>query len=123
LESSFNTKKYLYIIKIIVTITAGTCIFLNPLKSSISEVEITSEDNIRIEINDFKRTVKKIVIPLSVIVISKKSRFSVNNISPLFANGINIEMKKGNKKSNSVLFIKRIKSGLNNIAIKMLNIK
>src|SRR4030043_777416 len=99
LESSFNTKKYLYIIKIIVTIMAGICIFLNPSRSSISGVEITSEDNIRIEINDFRRTVKKMAIPLSVIAILRKLRFNVNNIFPLFANGINIEMKKGNKKS------------------------
>src|SRR4030042_2436290 len=99
LESSFNIKKYLYIIKIIVTIIAGTCIFLNPSKSSISDVEITSEDNIKIEINDFKRTVKKMVIPLLVIVILSKLRSSVNNIFPLFANGINIEIKKENKKS------------------------
>jgi len=90
-----------------VIITAGICIFLNPSKSSISEVEIRSEDNIRIEINDFKRTVKKIVIPLSVTVILKKLRSNVNNIFPLFANGMNIEIKKGNKKSSIVLFINR----------------
>ena len=102
-----------------VTIIAGICIFLSPFRSSLSGVEITNEDSIRIDINDFKRTVKKMVKPLSVIVILRKLKFDSNNIFPLFANGINIEIKKGNKKSNSVLFINSMKFGLKIIAIKM----
>jgi hypothetical protein len=101
----------------------GTCIFLSPFKSSSSDVEITREDSIRIEINDFKRTVKKTVMPLSVIAILKKLRFKLNRMFPLLANGINTETKKGNKKSENVLFIKSTKLDLNTIAINTLSMK
>lgn len=122
-DFSFITKKYRYIIKIMVTSIAGTCIFLRPYSSSLSDVEITSEDSIKIEINDFKRTVKKMVTPLSVIVILKRLRLYSNNIFPLFANGINIEIKKGYKKRSSDLFIKNKKLDLKIIATRILNIK
>jgi len=106
-----------------VVIIAGICIFLSPFKSSLSDVEITREDNIKIEINDFRRTVKKMVIPLLVTVISIKLILNLYKTLPLFANGINIEIKNGNKKSRSVLFIKNTKLALKTIATKMPNIK
>jgi hypothetical protein len=106
-----------------VTSIAGTCIFLSPFKSSISDVEITREDSIRIEINDFKITVRNTVIPLSVIVILIKLIFNLNNAFPLLVNGINIEIKRGNKKIRNVLFIKSGKLALKAMAIKMLKIK
>jgi hypothetical protein len=106
-----------------VTIVTGTCIFLSPFKSSSSDVEITREDKIKIEINDFKRTVKKTLMPLSVIVITKKLIFKLNKTFPLFANGINIETKKGNKKSENVLFNKSMKLALKATAINTLSIK
>jgi len=100
-----------------VTSIAGTCIFLSPCSSSLSDVEITSEDNIKIEINDFKRTVKKMVMPLSVMVILKKLRLNSYTELPLFANGINIDTRRGNKKRSRDLFIKNKKSGLKIMAI------
>jgi hypothetical protein len=89
----------------------------------MSDVEIISVDNTKTEMNDFNRTVKKVVIPLSVIAIFIKLILSLYKISPLFANGINTDMKKGNKKSKSVLFTRIKKLGLKNMAIKTFNIK
>jgi len=107
----------------IVTITQGTCIFLKPFKSSASDVEITIEDNNIIEINDFKRTVKKMVMPLSVTVMLRKLMLNFNNILPLLVKGINIEMKKGNKKRRNVLFTKNKKLALKIMDIKIPKIK
>ena len=101
----------------------GIWIFLSPLSSSLSELEITSEDNIRIERNDFNITVKKIVIPLSVTDMLKILKCNLNNASPLFRNGINIETKNGNKNSKKVLLIRSKKFGLKRIIIKTLRMK
>jgi len=106
-----------------VTSIAGTCIFLSPCSSSLSDVEITSEDNIKIEINDFNSTVKKMVMPLSVTAISKKIMLNLNNMFPLFAMGINIDIRRGNKKRSIDLLIKNKKSGLKITAIIMPNTK
>jgi len=119
-DSSINRKKYLYIIKIIETINAGTCIFRSPLSNSFSEVEITSVDNISIEIKDFKSTVRKITIPLPVTVKVKILRFSLNNSVPLFTNGIKIETDNGNKKSRKVLLRTNIKFDLSSMISKIL---
>ena len=119
-DSSINRKKYLYIIKIIDTIIAGICIFRSPLSNSFSEVEITSADNISIEIKDFKSTVRKITIPLPVTVIVKILRLSLNNSVPLFTNGIKIETDNGNKKSRKVLLRTNIKFDLSSMISKIL---
>jgi len=105
------------------TIIAGTYIFLSPLSNSLSEVEITIADNIRIETKDFESTVRKIVSPLSVIAIVKTLRFNLNIAFPLFANGINIETDSGNKYSKKVLLRRIKKPGLNKNIIKIPKIK
>lgn len=119
-DSSINKKKYLYIIKIIETINAGTCIFRSPLSNSFSEVEITSVDKINIEIKDFESTVRKITIPLTVTAKVKILRFSLNNSVPLFTNGIKIETDNGNKKSRKVLLRTNKKFDLSSMISKKL---
>ena len=95
------------------TIIRGKCIFLSPLKSSISSLDKSSEAISKIDINDFISTVAKIVIPLSVMD-------SVNTFKSIFAtvfpppkNGIKIEIKKGYKNTTDILFISNPNSGLN----------
>jgi len=105
------------------TIITGTYIFLSPLSNSLSEVEITRADNIRIEIKDFESTVRKTVSPLSVTVMVKTSRFNLNNAFPLFANGMNTEINNGNRNSKKVLLRRNKKPGLNNNIIKIPKIK
>jgi hypothetical protein len=105
------------------TIIDGTYIFLSPLSNSLSEVETTRADNIRMEIKAFKSTVRKTVSPLSVTVIVKILRFNSNNAFPLFANGINKEADSGNKKSKKVLLSRIKKPGLNINIIKIPKIK
>jgi len=113
LDSSVIKNIYLYIKKIIETITFGKCIFLSPCKSSISSVDTRSEAKSSIERKDFISTVAKIARPLSVTAKVNTFKSIFTKAVPSFANGIKIEIKKGYKNTKDTLFTSCLKSGLN----------